>query len=204
MASVAQLVELLICNQWVGGSSPSAGSTIDTPGGVPERPKGTDCKSVGEAFGGSNPPPTTSRVDRVDVGDIRFRSRLELHGFGMITAHLVLDYSLAGNDDGESVRLKNGNHCGNGKEAGVAQLVELQPSKLNVASSSLVSRSSFVLGCTEPLSKENPKTKSAHVAQSVERFLGKEEVHRFDSDRGLHCFCFIARMNREMVVGRFS
>jgi hypothetical protein len=28
-------------------------------GGVPERPKGTDCKSVGEAFGGSNPPPST-------------------------------------------------------------------------------------------------------------------------------------------------
>ena len=27
-ASVAQLVELLICNQWVGGSSPSAGSTV--------------------------------------------------------------------------------------------------------------------------------------------------------------------------------
>ncbi len=26
IASVAQLVELLICNQWVGGSSPSAGS----------------------------------------------------------------------------------------------------------------------------------------------------------------------------------
>ena len=26
-ASVAQLVELLICNQWVGGSSPSAGFT---------------------------------------------------------------------------------------------------------------------------------------------------------------------------------
>ena len=25
-ASIAQLVELLICNQWVGGSSPSAGS----------------------------------------------------------------------------------------------------------------------------------------------------------------------------------
>ena len=26
----------------------------------------------------------------------------------------------------------------------------------------------------------------AHVAQSVERFLGKEEVQRFDSVRGLH------------------
>ena len=25
----------------------------------------------------------------------------------------------------------------------------------------------------------------AHVAQSVERFLGKEEVHQFDSGRGL-------------------
>ena len=29
------------------------------------------------------------------------------------------------------------------------------------------------------------KNISAHVAQSVERFLGKEEVHRFDSGRGL-------------------
>ena len=28
-ASVAQLVELLICNQWVGGSSPFAGSIAD-------------------------------------------------------------------------------------------------------------------------------------------------------------------------------
>ena len=28
----------------------------------------------------------------------------------------------------------------------------------------------------------------AHVAQSVERFLGKEEVHRFDSGRGLQHF----------------
>ncbi len=61
VASVAQLVELLICNQWVGGSSPSAGS-INALGGVPEWPKGTDCKSVGDAFGGSNPPPTTIRV----------------------------------------------------------------------------------------------------------------------------------------------
>jgi hypothetical protein len=28
-------------------------------GGVPEWPKGTDCKSAGSAFGGSNPPPST-------------------------------------------------------------------------------------------------------------------------------------------------
>ena len=42
--------------------------------------------------------------------------------------------------------------------AGVAQLVEHQPSKLRVASSNLVSRS------------------IAHVAQLVERILGKDEV----------------------------
>jgi hypothetical protein len=30
-----------------------------TFGGVPERPKGADCKSAGSAFGGSNPPPST-------------------------------------------------------------------------------------------------------------------------------------------------
>ncbi len=90
-AGVAQLVEQLICNQQVGGSSPFASSTfigmlegnlrVLTPpswaavlqycrlvvedfflsssiyfGEVPEWPKGTDCKSVGSAFGGSNPP----------------------------------------------------------------------------------------------------------------------------------------------------
>ena len=29
-------------------------------GGVPEWPKGSDCKSDGSAFGGPNPPPSTS------------------------------------------------------------------------------------------------------------------------------------------------
>jgi hypothetical protein len=58
-AGVAQSVEQLICNQQVAGSSPISSSTKETLGGVPERPKGTDCKSVGEAFGGSNPPPST-------------------------------------------------------------------------------------------------------------------------------------------------
>ena len=47
------------------------------------------------------------------------------------------------------------------KNAGVAQLVERQPSKLNVASSNLVSRS---------------LDQAAYIAQSAEHFLGKEEV----------------------------
>ena len=45
-ARVAQLVEQLICNQRVAGSTPVSGSILFS-GGVPERSKGTDCKSVG-------------------------------------------------------------------------------------------------------------------------------------------------------------
>ena len=57
-ASVAQKAEQLICNQWVGGSIPFAGSQIGI-GEVPEWSKGADCKSAGSAFGGSNPPLST-------------------------------------------------------------------------------------------------------------------------------------------------
>ena len=62
LAGVAQSVEQLICNQQVAGSSPIASSSYDIKiydGGVPERPKGADCKSAGGAYGGSNPPPST-------------------------------------------------------------------------------------------------------------------------------------------------
>ncbi len=31
--------------------------------GMPERPKGADCKSAGNAFGGSNPSPGTNRTE---------------------------------------------------------------------------------------------------------------------------------------------
>ncbi len=64
-------------------------------GGLPEWPKGADCKSAGYAFDGSNPSPSTAWTKK-------------------------------------------------GQEetfAGVAQLVERQPSKLNVAGSNPVSRS---------------------------------------------------------------
>jgi hypothetical protein len=55
-------VEQLICNQQVAGSIPIASSTNDLhvhTGEVPEWLKGADCKSAGEAFGGSNPPLST-------------------------------------------------------------------------------------------------------------------------------------------------
>ena len=37
-------------------------------GGVPERSKGSDCKSDGTAFGGSNPSPSTKLGGRKDEG----------------------------------------------------------------------------------------------------------------------------------------
>jgi hypothetical protein len=49
------LVEQLICNQLVGGSSPSIGSSFEEIGDIPERLNGADCKSAGYTFGGSNP-----------------------------------------------------------------------------------------------------------------------------------------------------
>ncbi len=58
-AGVAQQVEQLICNQQVAGSSPIASSGLNRTGGVPEWLKGADCKSAGEAYGGSTPPPST-------------------------------------------------------------------------------------------------------------------------------------------------
>ena len=60
-AGVAQPVEQLICNQQVGGSNPSTSSTLQHKyGGIPEWPKGTDCKSAVDDFGGSNPPSPTN------------------------------------------------------------------------------------------------------------------------------------------------
>ena len=60
---MAQLAEQLICNQQVIGSSPIIGFiqfNIELYyGQIPEWPKGTDCKSAGDAFEGSNPSPPT-------------------------------------------------------------------------------------------------------------------------------------------------
>jgi hypothetical protein len=116
----SSMVEQLICNQQVAGSSPIASSAArDSHGGIPERSKGTDCKSVATGFEGSNPSPSTNT--------------------GKLNPHRM-----------NPLRRMH---------AGVAQLVELQPSKLVVAGSRPVSR-------------------SAHVAQLAEHVLGKDEVTR--------------------------
>ena len=70
---MAQLAEQLICNQQVIGSSPIIGFyTISycIYGQIPEWPKGTDCKSAANCFGGSNPPPSISRKALADVAQL--------------------------------------------------------------------------------------------------------------------------------------
>ena len=63
-------VQTHLCNQQVGGSSPSTSSNLSAAqqseyGGIPEWPKGADCKSVVSDFGGSNPPsPTKIRTEK--------------------------------------------------------------------------------------------------------------------------------------------
>ena len=78
-ADVAQLAEQLICNQQVIGSSPIIGSE----GWFPERPKGTDCKSAADSFGGSNPPPSIPSV--VTEGLLLSRGRAVWKLVGLIT-----------------------------------------------------------------------------------------------------------------------
>jgi hypothetical protein len=124
----SSMVEQLICNQQVAGSSPIASSVEqceneghESLGRVPERSKGTDCKSVATGFEGSNPSPSTAGIQTMN-GAINF--------------------------------------------AGVAQLVELQPSKLDVAGS-------------RPVSRSTPASVTpAHLAQLAEHVLGKDEVTR--------------------------
>ena len=129
----SSMVEQLICNQQVAGSSPIASSVerIEKDprslGRVPERSKGTDCKSVATGFEGSNPSPSTR------------------------TTTFESPTTITNERD---------------QNAGVAQLVELQPSKLDVAGS-------------RPVSRSNPTHLSpAHLAQLAEHVLGKDEVTR--------------------------
>ena len=68
--------------------------------------------------------------------------------------------------------------------AGVAQLVERQPSKLNVASSSLVSRSKAFVARSE--GKEMSPSSSG-----VERILGKDEVSGSNPDLGSSFYRFV-------------
>jgi hypothetical protein len=50
-------------------------ATMADPGGVPERPKGTGCKPVGSAYGGSNPPAPTPAKDSIVLAAFALKAR---------------------------------------------------------------------------------------------------------------------------------
>jgi hypothetical protein len=58
----------------------------DARGGVPERPKGTGCKPVGSAYGGSNPPAPTLRAKNAVVDE---RALKELQGLEQLDGELA-------------------------------------------------------------------------------------------------------------------
>ena len=148
-------------------------------GGVPERSKGADCKSAGEAFGGSNPPPTTIwnsggccrrshaaghagrvacnyRAKPIQNHQIRIglpAGAVRMCLPGCIRGFVLIRLGVRRRPDPVvlfclGLRVISSRFPVRGPEAfiraGVAQLVELQPSKLKVASSSLVARSGWL------------------------------------------------------------
>src|SRR3954465_5314490 len=99
------------------GQRVSTVSMMSVFGGLPERPKGADCKSAGYAFDGSNPSPSTGQPNAAPKKSSRRHTASRAD-------------ALYQTDQGQEENA-----------AGVAQLVERQPSKLNVAGSNPVSRS---------------------------------------------------------------
>ena len=64
------MAEQLICNQQVDGSTPFTSSSVY--GGIPERPKGADCKSVVTDFAGPNPASPTIKKKTDPNGSVFF------------------------------------------------------------------------------------------------------------------------------------
>ena len=76
------MAEQLICNQQVVGSTPITSSIYH--GGIPERPKGADCKSVVTDFAGPNPASPTINKKPDLVSGFLFMTE----GAGTATARL--------------------------------------------------------------------------------------------------------------------
>ena len=142
-AGVAQLVEHLFCKQVVRGSSPRASST----GG----------RSLAAATP-SESCPSGQREQAVNLPAY---------------AYAGSNPALSTNPAAGTKRLGARSLRRVSRLAGVAQLVERQPSKLNVEGSNPFSRS-VIAG--PPGSHVSVATIKAHLAQMVEHVLGKDEV----------------------------
>ena len=161
-------VEQLPCKQWVGGSNPPASASVASAlprsshrvparsGRYPSGQRGQTVNLLAYAFGGSNPPlptivSTASRTARVVGG---------LSGVRCASARPIVGLEMVG-----------------GSVRGNSSAVERQPSKLGVAGSNPVSRSTDRRNGTR-------LGIQAHVAQSAERVLGKDEVSGSNPDMG--------------------
>ena len=138
-AGVAQLVEHLFCKQVVRGSSPRASS------------------------GAHAPSETVSKVSESCPSGQREQA-VNLPAYAYAGSNPALSTTPTGGMKRRGARSIGRVSC----QAGVAQLVERQPSKLNVESSSLFSRSAP--------GHANVTSNPAHLAQLVEHVLGKDEV----------------------------
>jgi hypothetical protein len=139
-AGVAQLVEHLFCKQVVRGSSPRASS------------------------GGQAPSATVSKVSESCPSGQREQA-VNLPAYAYAGSNPALSTNPAAGTKRHGAR----SYRRVSRLAGVAQLVERQPSKLNVEGSSPFSRSVIS-------NHANVTVTHAHLAQLVEHVLGKDEV----------------------------
>ncbi len=145
----SSMVEQLICNQQVAGSSPIASSVAKKetiawtkPSVARRRPSREGMGTVSGVPSESDGFPSGQREQTVNLSPLASKVR--------ILPRPPEDKQIEGRHMKPVTQ----------QSAGVAQLVELQPSKLVVAGSRPVSRS------------------TAHVAQLAEHVLGKDEVTR--------------------------
>ena len=163
--------EQLPCKQWVGGSNPPASASFfeELPGAaggfgeVPKWPKGADCKSAGVRLRGFKSSPPHHCSGYLEVGFHRgwVEQGAPTRGTRGSAVESVRGAAIETRLRKAHVVLRSG---------GNSSAVERQPSKLGVAGSNPVSRSR---------SRE-----CAHVAQSAERVLGKDEVSGSIPDMG--------------------
>ena len=163
--------EQLPCKQWVGGSNPPASASFfeELPGAaggfgeVPKWPKGADCKSAGVRLRGFKSSPPHHCSGYLEVGFHRgwAEQGATTRGTRGSAVESVRGAAIETRLRKAHVVLRSG---------GNSSAVERQPSKLGVAGSNPVSRSR---------SRE-----CAHVAQSAERVLGKDEVSGSIPDMG--------------------
>ena len=151
-------------------------------GRYPSGQRGQTVNLLANAFGGSNPPlPTTLNSEERACATRDFEER---HGF----AGALRAVGDSGAISGPPCRSIRGN----------SSAVERQPSKLGVAGSNPVSRSRFTEiehqpGCAGPVASVGGfgshvgapmRSIHAHVAQTAERVLGKDEVSGSIPDMG--------------------